>query len=441
MKYSRTRRILLGTVGVTALALPLASCSVGSIGGGGSGSDDGLEISVLIASSGEGAETIQALGEAFTAANPDITVTVETQPGGGEGDNLMKTKLSTGEMNTIFGYNSGSQLQGLKPDDNLVDLSDQSWVADLTEDMKTVVSGENGLYGTPLGASFGGAVLYNKAIYADLGLEVPQDWATFASNNDAIEEAGLDAVIQSYGDPWTSQLWVLGDFANVSAQDPEWAAEYTVNNRSYTEQPALQGLLNQQEAAESGWFNKDYASVLYDDALAKLANGEGAHYPILTNAISAISQNSPDKVDDIGVFALPAQDAADTRLSIWLPNALYIPTSTEGDELDAAKKFLEFVNSPDGCEIQNEYMTPGGPYATSACTLPDDAAPMIADMQEYVDNDLAAPALEFLSPIKGPALEQLTVEVGSGITTADKAAAEYDADVVKQAKQLGIDGW
>jgi raffinose/stachyose/melibiose transport system substrate-binding protein len=66
---------------------------------------------------------------------------------------------------------------------------------------------------------------------------------------------------------------------------------------------------------------------------------------------------------------------------------------------------------------------------------------MIADMQAYVDGDLSAPALEFLSPIKGPALEQLTVEVGSGITTAEKAAAEYDADVVKQAKQLGIDGW
>ena len=441
MKNSRTRRILLGTVGITALALPLASCSVGSIGGGGSSDGDGLEISVLIASSGEGAEAMEAMGEAFTKENPDITVTVETQPGGGEGDNLMKTKLSTGEMNTIFGYNSGSQLQGLKPDEVLVDLSDQPWVADMTEDMKTVVSGKNGLYGTPLGASFGGAVMYNKAIYKELGLEVPKDWATFASNNEAIKEAGKTAVIQSYGDPWTSQLWVLGDFANVAAQDPDWAAEYTAHKRSYAEQPALQGLLNQQEAFESGWFNEDFASTLYDDALAKLANGEGAHYPILTNAISAISVANPDKVDDIGVFALPAQNADDTRLSIWLPNALYIPKSTEGDELDAAKKFLEFVNSPEGCEIQNNTLTPGGPYATSACTLPDDAPAMIADMQAYVDGGTSSPALEFLSPIKGPALEQLTVEVGSGISKADAAAKEYDADVVKQAKQLGIDGW
>jgi raffinose/stachyose/melibiose transport system substrate-binding protein len=52
-----------------------------------------------------------------------------------------------------------------------------------------------------------------------------------------------------------------------------------------------------------------------------------------------------------------------------------------------------------------------------------------------------APALEFLSPVKGPALEQLTVEVGSGIRDAKSAAALYDQDVAKQAKQLGLDGW
>ena len=54
---------------------------------------------------------------------------------------------------------------------------------------------------------------------------------------------------------------------------------------------------------------------------------------------------------------------------------------------------------------------------------------------------LAAPALEFLSPIKGPALEQFTVEVGSGIRPAAEAAALYDQDVAKQGKQLGLPNW
>ena len=57
-------------------------------------------------------------------------------------------------------------------------------------------------------------------------------------------------------------------------------------------------------------------------------------------------------------------------------------------------------------------MVPSGPYATSACTLPDDVPGLLKDMQPYFDEGNTNPALEFLSPIKGPNLENITVEVG-----------------------------
>ena len=67
--------------------------------------------------------------------------------------------------------------------------------------------------------------------------------------------------------------------------------------------------------------------------------------------------------------------------------------------------------------------------------------PAVKDIQAYIDAGKSAPALEFLSPIKGPALEQITVEVGSGLRSAEDGAALYDQDVEKQAKQLGLPGW
>ena len=72
----------------------------------------------------------------------------------------------------------------------------------------------------------------------------------------------------------------------------------------------------------------------------------------------------------------------------------------------------------------------------------DAVAQAVADMLPYFEEEgRTAPALEFLSPIKGPALEQITVEVGSGIRPAAEAAALYDQDVTKQAQQLGLEGW
>ena len=67
--------------------------------------------------------------------------------------------------------------------------------------------------------------------------------------------------------------------------------------------------------------------------------------------------------------------------------------------------------------------------------------PAVKDIQAYIDAGTSAPALEFLSPVKGPALEQITVAVGSGLNTAEEGAALYDQDVEKQAQQLGLPGW
>ena len=68
---------------------------------------------------------------AFEAANPDIKVEIETHPGGGEGDNLVKTRLATGEMADVFRYNAGSLFQALNPQENMLDLTDEAFQADV----------------------------------------------------------------------------------------------------------------------------------------------------------------------------------------------------------------------------------------------------------------------------------------------------------------------
>ena len=73
--------------------------------------------------------------------------------------------------------------------------------------------------------------------------------------------------------------------------------------------------------------------------------------------------------------------------------------------------------------------------------LPDNALPAVKDIAAYVDAGKSIPALEFFSPLKGPNLEQICVAVGSGQMTPQQAADNYDKDVEKQAKQLGLPGW
>ncbi|MEY9951931.1 ABC transporter substrate-binding protein [Leifsonia sp. EB34] len=434
-----TTRVVATLGGIAIAALALAGCS--SSGSSGSGGPTTIS---LLASGNDPASTKFAndLATAFHKANPSITVKVETRPGGTDGDNLVKTRLSTGEMNDVFLYNSGSLFQALHPDTQLQPLTDESWVKDLTSDFKKTVGTSKGVYGAPWSTTFNGGIMYNKKVYEKLGLQVPTTWSEFISNSEKIKAAGIVPVIQSYGDTWTSQLFVLGDFANVNAADPKWADEYTANkpNAKYSKAPALEGFTHTQEVFDKGLMNKDYASLTNVNALKMLATGEGAQYPMITAVISNVLQSNPANINDIGYFAIPTDKGA-PHATVWEPGGSYIPKTTTGDKLTAAKKLVAFINSPTGCDIQNSAGTPAGPFAISTCKVPDSAPALVKDELKYQDDKKTGLALEFLSPIKGPNLEKILIQVGSGISTAQQGAALYDQDVKAQAQQLGIKGW
>jgi raffinose/stachyose/melibiose transport system substrate-binding protein len=421
--------------------LALAGCSAGSLGSSGGGGG-GVNLTWVLDSNASTMKAAESVAAAFKAQNPDITVDLESRPSGSEGDNIVKTRLATGDMPDLFLYNSGSLFQAIGPVQNLVPVTDEPWVGTLEENFKRVVTADGNVFGAPFGSQMTGAILYNKRIYAELGLQIPKTWSEFMANNTAVKAAGRVPVIQSYGDTYTSQLFVLGDFHNVAAAEPDFAERYTGGQAKFATSPAaLKGWQHLQELHDLGYYNEDFPTAKMEEGMRKLGEGEGAHYPMLTNGLSTLAITSPEGAKDIGIFPIPGDDPAKNGLTVWSPAGVYIPKTTEGAQLDAAKKLQAFIASPAGCAAYAQGVRPNGPFAVNGCELPDDVLPAVRDFQSFVDASAFSPALEFLSPIKGPALEQITVEVGSGIRPAADGAALYDEDVRKQALQLGLPGW
>ncbi|OYU18326.1 MAG: ABC transporter substrate-binding protein [Rhodobacteraceae bacterium PARR1] len=399
-------------------------------------------LSVLLDGNAETIAAMEALTAAYTAANPDVTFSIENRPGGSEGDNLVKTRLATGEAGDIIQYNSGSLFQALKPAQNLADLTDLAAQANVIDSFKSVVTAEDGtIRGIPFGPAMGGGIYYNKKIYSELGLSVPTTWAEFMANNEKIKAAGKVAVAQTYGDTWSSQLFVLSDFYNLQAVVPTFAADYTANKAKFASTPAaVTSFQRLEDVFKAGYLNPDFGVAKFDEGVRMVATGEAAHYPMLTFALGNVKQNYPENLNDVGFFAQPGDDASKNGLTVWMPAGLYIPAASEHQ--DVAKDFLSFVASVEGCNLMIGANGATGPYLIKGCELPADVPPAVAEMLPYFQKEGGtAPALEYLSPVKGPALEQITVEVGSGIRPAAEAAALYDQDVEKQAKQLGLPNW
>lgn len=437
----------LALVAIAAASSLLATaCSPGSLGSSsGDGSAGATTITFLTGATDTDVASAKAVIEAFTAANPNITIKTDTRPGGSEGDNLVKTRLATGDMSDVFIYNNGSLLQAIKPEQNLTPLDDQPWAGQLDGNFASSSKGLDGkLYGGPYGTAFGGGVLYNIPLYKKLGLKIPTTWDEFMKNNEVIKSDGSAAPVeQTYGETWTSQLFVLGDYHNVDAAVPDFAEQYTANKAKYATTPeALAGFEHIQEVKDAGYFNKDFASAKLNDGIKAVATGTAAHYPQLGGSANNIENVAPGKSKDVGFFALPGDDAASNGMTVWPGTAaMYIPKTVEGAKLDAAKKFVAFAATQEGCDAYAKGSPPQGPFLSKACKLPTDVSQVAKDTQAYFDSGKASPALEFKSPIKGPALEQICIQVGTGQVDAQKGAELYDQDVKKQAQQLGLPGW
>ena len=394
----------------------------------------------MLSTSGPTLDAIEAVA-AEIEEKLGIALEVELRPDGPEGVNFVRARLAAGEMADLCLFNSGALLSTLNPAENFVDLTDMPYMDTFSETYKETVTVDGRIYGVPIGSSSAGGWLYNKKVYEELGLTVPHTWAELMENCEKVKEAGKVAVIASFSNLWTSQLILLGDFYNVQQANPNFAADYNVNKAKYATDPAaFRAFEKMREVRDRGFFNEDYNTNTYDYALQMLVEGTGVHYPMLTSALTNIYKNyGCEAVDNIGVFGQPGDDAENHGLTVWLPSSFYV--YKKNDNVDAALEWINYYLSPEARKIFSSHVLPDGPYVIDGAELPDDAYAGVKEMVPYFEQGRTSPALEFLTAVKGPNSAALCVETMGGTRGAEECAELYDADIEKQAKQLGLPGW
>lgn len=366
-----------------------------------------------------------------------ITVEMETRPGGAEGDNIVKTRLASGDMADICVYNSGSLLFALNPSEYFIDISGEEWQERLDDTYRNSVQVGDAVYGVPMSSTQAGCVLYYKPLYEKLGLEIPHTWDDFIANCDTIKEAGYTALLGTFADSWTSQILFLGDNYNVLAKEPDFAKEFEAGTAKYATTPAALESWNKL-AQTTPYYNEDYLAATHEDGFEQMISGNVAHWVILTQALSNIYELYGDEVNNIGAFGVPGDDPDDHGLTAWMPiNNLYGNKNT-GKEEDI-KRFMEFYISDEALDAYTSKALPDGPYCIKGYEVPDTAYAAVKDMETYFESGKTQVALEFLTAVKGANCPALCQECGSGQTTGEEAAKAYDQDCYKQAVQLGLD--
>src|SRR5262245_10700949 len=101
----KKNQVLLNMLSILCLLSFLAACAPAATEP--PAANEPVTLTYLVDDSQNTKDTTQALVDAYTAQHPNVTINIETRPGGTDGDNIVKTRLASGEMTDIFFYNSG----------------------------------------------------------------------------------------------------------------------------------------------------------------------------------------------------------------------------------------------------------------------------------------------------------------------------------------------
>lgn len=352
-----------------------------------------------------------------------------------EDDNVVKTRLATGDCPDLLCYNTGSLLSSLNPSQYFIDLTDTDMAGTFDEAFTQAASVDGKLYGIPQCDSMGAGIFYNKELYEEYDLEVPTTWDEFLSNLDTLKNAGINAMATSLKDVVYAQLPFLGDNYQLLHDEPDFAEKFTAGEVKFADSEAGLRVWEKYEELVP-YFNEDSASVEAEQIPERLFNKECGHLMYFTNQTSAWAETyGEDAVNNIGFFALPGDTEEQTGLTIWPANAIY--GNKDSENLDAIMAFLEWYASDEGMDALTSFYSPAGGFHTGY--QPEaNSLELVQEVQKYYTDENTAPALEYLTPIKGANCPQICGEIGSGQTTAQEAAKAYDQDCEKAAMQLGM---
>lgn len=366
-----------------------------------------------------------------------IKVDIEFTASGTELDNLLKTRLAAGDAPDLVIYNTGSLLAPLDPKNNFIDLTDESYADKIDPTFKKTASIDGRLYAIPFGLTQAGAVMYNKKVYQKYGLSVPRTWKEFLANCDILKKNGETALIGTFKDSWTSQVLFLGDNYNVCKACPQFPEEFEKGTMKYATTPAA--LRSWQKLADTApYYNSDYLACTVSDGCDLLSTGEGAQWIMLTdNVLPQIASMYQDQLNDIGIFAIPGDDPADSGLTVWEASGIY--GNKNSKNVAAIKEFMNYYLSKEGLDLYCGALDiVDGPIPVTGYTPAGKIIPAVQDMNAYFESGKVDTALEYKTSVKGANAPNICAECASGQTTAEEAAKIYDEDCRKQAVQLGL---
>lgn len=275
--------------------------------------------------------------------------------GGAQGDQIVQTKFATDDLPDLMQI---YKPQWVDSNANALDkLVDLSGISSLQEYDESAINGtfkyKDKVYAMPIDSITLSGVFYNKKVFEKLNLSVPKTWDEFLEVCKKLKAGGVTPVYYSAKDIWTVQPFALTGLISDASAAGKDTFGYTEQIGSHKATFAksktfVDSLEKSKKLIDLGYVNSTYLSDTFDGAQQSLADGKSGMSVMGTWITDNINQKFPDKINDIGAFALPMDDG-NNYISMFTPYSLAVTTKCSDQEL--AKKAVNYIASAEAQQI------------------------------------------------------------------------------------------
>ena len=364
---------------------------------------------------GEALADFDLIIKEFEDANPGIKVVQNQQP---DADTAIRTLLVKDRTPDVVTLNAGGKIGQLLEAGVFYDFTDEPVLETINPAVQDIISdlgsheGEVNALGYVNNAN---GIIYNKAIFEEQGIEVPETWDELIAACEQLTAAGITPFYGTLADSWTA-LPSFNGLGAYPARDGFFdqmrdigAAVGPSSDVSFSQDFADTA---EKQATLFSYAQDGYRGRTYDDGNAAFARGEVAMYMQGVWALNPIKQANPDI--DAGMFPYPATDNPDDRLLVTgVDVAVMIAKDTP--HLEESLRFVEFLFERDVIErfAQSQNMIP----SVEGAAWSDDAA--LQSVKPFFDEGRIAGFIDHQVPAGIP----LDAIVTRGLMDNDPASA------------------
>lgn len=282
--------------------------------------------------------------------DPNITLKFEKYQGS-EYNNILATKIMAGEAaDVVYNQETKKYAKG----GYLLDLTGEPYTVNILDAPKKLVSYKGKVYGVPYVVNTFG-VFYNKKIFDDLKLAVPNTWDEFIALCDKIKAAGKVPFITGGKDVWPLHSIILAIEANATyGKNANWDKDLFDGKVKMSDTGLKDGLDRYALLGKKGYYSKNVLGVTFDQSVQEFGEGKGvmcihgSWWPAVVKAKFKDAQ--------IGFFPVPAFNGEKNVLDVG-PD-IFLSINAKSKKIDAAKKFAQTALKPEiyGAFVKNSFI-------------------------------------------------------------------------------------